>query len=157
MLPIVSLCTPTYNRRPFISIMLKCIENQTYPKEFIEWIIVDDGTDNVEDLVKEVPYIKYYKTEKMPLGQKRNLMHKYTKGDIIIYIDDDDYYPPDRIKEAVVSLLRNPTHLIAGSSIMHVYFNDIIGRTEQSRKEQSRGEQNLVAESMTPLTPWALR
>ena len=44
-LPFVTLCTPTFNRRPFIHMMLKCYENQDYPKSNIEWIIVDDGTD----------------------------------------------------------------------------------------------------------------
>ena len=28
-LPSVSICTPTYNRRPFISNLIKCVENQT--------------------------------------------------------------------------------------------------------------------------------
>ena len=32
---------------------------------------------------------------KMTLGKKRNLMHEKSKGDIIVYMDDDDYYPPD--------------------------------------------------------------
>ena len=30
--PYVSICTPTFNRRPFISAMLTCFEHQTYPK-----------------------------------------------------------------------------------------------------------------------------
>ena len=48
--PFVSVCTPTYNRRPFILSMIKCFEHQTYPKEsHMEWIIVDDGTDKIED------------------------------------------------------------------------------------------------------------
>ena len=53
VLPLVSICTPTFNRRPFIPIMFQCFYNQTYPKNRIEWIIVDDGTDKIEDLVKE--------------------------------------------------------------------------------------------------------
>ena len=53
-LPMVSVCTPTYNRRPFIPSMLKCFEHQTYPKERIEWIIIDDGTDKIDDLVKNL-------------------------------------------------------------------------------------------------------
>ena len=43
--PFVSICTPTFNRRPFIPYIIKCIENQDYPKEKMEWIImkVDGG------------------------------------------------------------------------------------------------------------------
>ena len=56
--PLVSLCTPTYNRRPFIETMFECYRNQTYPKNRIEWVIVDDGTDKIEDLVKDVEKIQ---------------------------------------------------------------------------------------------------
>lgn len=122
-LPLVSLCTPTFNRRPFIPFMIKCFQHQTYPKDKIEWIIIDDGTDPIEDLVKDIPQVKYfYYDEKMVLGKKRNLMHSKSSGDIIIYMDDDDYYPPERISHAVDMLQQNPKCLIAGSSEMHIYF-----------------------------------
>jgi len=124
VLPFVSLCTPTFNRRPFIPFMIKCFEHQTYPKDRIEWIIIDDGTDPIGDLIKDIPQVKYfYYEEKMLLGKKRNLMHTKCSGDIIIYMDDDDYYPPERISHAVETLQQNPTFLFAGSSEMHIYFN----------------------------------
>ena len=123
-LPFVSLCTPTFNRRPFIPFMIKCFEHQTYPKDRIEWIIIDDGIDQIEDLVKHIPQVKYfYYGEKMLLGKKRNLMHSKCTGDIIIYMDDDDYYPPERISHAVETLVNNPDYLLAGSSEMHFYFD----------------------------------
>ena len=37
-------------------------------------------------------------------------------------MDDDDYYPPDRIREAVIMLNTNPKKLIAGSSKMLMYY-----------------------------------
>lgn len=121
--PFVSICTPTFNRRPFIPYMIKCFEHQTYPKDRIEWIIIDDGTDPIKELVDSIPQVKYYYyEEKMLLGKKRNLMHEKCSGDIIIYMDDDDYYPPERISHAVETLQKNPTFLIAGSSEMHIYF-----------------------------------
>jgi glycosyltransferase involved in cell wall biosynthesis len=124
LLPFVSICTPTFNRRPFIPYIIKCFEHQTYPKERIEWIIIDDGTDPIEDLVKDIEQVKYfYYEEKMLLGKKRNLMHSKCSGDIIIYMDDDDYYPPERISHAVETLLENPSFLVAGSSEMHFYFD----------------------------------
>lgn len=120
--PLVSLCTPTFNRRPFIPFMIKCFEHQTYPKDRIEWIIMDDGTDPIGDLVKHIPQVKYfYFKEKMPLGKKRNKMHSECTGDIIIYMDDDDYYPPERISHAVEVLQSNPKIMVAGSSEMHIY------------------------------------
>lgn len=124
--PLVTLCTPTFNRRPFIPIMIKCFEHQTYPKDKIEWIIVDDGTDKIEELVKHIPQVKYLKyDEKLTIGQKRNICNDAAKGDIIVYMDDDDYYPPERISHAVEMLRLNPKAMCAGSSIMHIYFKHI--------------------------------
>ena len=117
----ISLCTPTHNRRMFINTMIKCIMNQTY-KGPLEWIIVDDGDDKIQDLVQDIPFVRYYAVEKMTIGAKRNLIHKYTKGDVLIYIDDDDYYPPQRIEHVLESL---HSSLICGSSIMYIYFTNL--------------------------------
>ena len=51
-LPTVSLCTVTYNRRPFWEYTIKCIQSQDYPFNKMEWIIIDDGTDLIEVLLK---------------------------------------------------------------------------------------------------------
>jgi len=125
-LPFVSICTPTFNRRPFIPYIIKCFLSQTYPLERIEWIIIDDGTDSIQDLVADIPQVKYhYYDTKMSLGKKRNLMHDKCKGDIIVYMDDDDYYPPERVSHAVETLQKNPQTLVAGSSAMFIYFKHI--------------------------------
>jgi glycosyltransferase involved in cell wall biosynthesis len=124
--PLVTICTPTFNRRPFIPSMIKCFEIQNYPKDKIEWIIIDDGTDKIGDLVTHIPQVKYLGyEEKMTLGKKRNIGNQNAKGDIIIYMDDDDYYPPDRISHAVETLNKNPKALCAGSSAMFIYFKHI--------------------------------
>jgi len=124
--PFVSVCTPTYNRRIFIPQLIKCFEKQTYPKQLMEWIIIDDGEDSVEDLFKGVECVKYFRVEeKMKLGRKRNFMHEKSKGDIIVYMDDDDYYPPDRVNHAVNRLRSQPRAMAAGSSIVYIYFNDL--------------------------------
>ena len=123
--PFVSICTPTFNRRPFIENMFQCFRNQDYPKDRLEWIIVDDGTDKINDLIAKanIPQIKYFAVDtKMTLGAKRNLMHKHTKGSIIVYMDDDDYYPPDRVSHAVEKLESNKQALCAGSSEIYIYF-----------------------------------
>jgi glycosyltransferase involved in cell wall biosynthesis len=127
-LPLVSICTPTFNRRPFIQNMFNCFRNQTYPKHRIEWIIVDDGTDKIRDLVESsnIPQIRYFEVEKkMTLGAKRNYMHSFVRGSIIVYMDDDDYYPPERIEDAVEKLEANPKALCAGSSEIYIYFKHI--------------------------------
>ena len=125
--PTVSLCTPTFNRRPFIPIMLELFRNQLYPRHRMEWIILDDGTDPIGDLLDAATdireHIKYIRlAKKIPLGKKRNMMHSFCNGQFIVYIDDDDYYPPERVSHAIEMLMRHPDKLIAGSSMMFMYF-----------------------------------
>jgi len=126
--PLVSVCTPTFNRRPFIDNMFRCFLNQNYPKDRIEWIIVDDGTDKIKDLIDKsgITQIKYFPIEqKMTLGAKRNFMHKQIKGSIVVYMDDDDYYPPERISHAVERLQGDKNALCAGSSEIYIYFKGL--------------------------------
>jgi glycosyltransferase involved in cell wall biosynthesis len=124
----VSLCTPTFNRRPFFKGVIENVLNQDYPRDKLEWIIVDDGTDKIGDLVSHLPFVKYISTEKMNLGKKRNFMHQQCTfqkdDDIIVYIDDDDYYPPQRVSHAV-SKLTGSNALCAGSSELYIWFNGL--------------------------------
>jgi glycosyltransferase involved in cell wall biosynthesis len=126
--PLVSVCTPTFNRRPFIPTMLQCFLNQDYPKDRMEWIIVDDGTDSIQDLIDKsnISQIKYFRQEKkMSLGEKRNFMHSKAKGTIIVYMDDDDYYPPERVSHAVDTLTNNKEAMCVGASEIYIYFKHI--------------------------------
>jgi glycosyltransferase involved in cell wall biosynthesis len=130
MRPFVSVCTPTFNRRPFIAAMMQCFNHQTYPRDRMEWIIVDDGTDPIDDLVSQHPCVQYFRLgEKISLGKKRNMMHEKARGDIIVYMDDDDYYPPERVSHAVNTLLdhrkRKTGIKLAGSSLMCIYFGEL--------------------------------
>lgn len=124
--PFVSICTPTFNRRPFITAAIECFKNQDYPKSKMEWIILDDGTDKIEDLVKDIPQVRYYKyDEQMVLGKKRNKLNSLAKGDIIVYMDDDDYQCPMRVSHSVQMLKTHPRAYCAGSSIINIYYKHI--------------------------------
>jgi len=61
----------------------------------------------------------------MTLGKKRNFMHKQCTGSIIVYMDDDDYYPSMRISHAVETLQANPSALCAGTSRIYIYYDHI--------------------------------
>lgn len=127
MKPFVSILTPTYNRRKFIPAAIAIYKSQTYPKDRMEWVIVDDGTDKIGDLIAEaaktIPNIKYISlNEKLLIGQKRNLLNDNAKGDIMIAMDDDDFYPPDRVSHVVLKFTQNPKVQLAGSSEMYLYF-----------------------------------
>jgi glycosyltransferase involved in cell wall biosynthesis len=126
---IVSVVTPTYNRRLFIPILIEIYKSQTFPKEQTEWIILDDGRDKVEDLFIEasntIPNIRYlYSDEKMRIGAKRNLLNKEATGTIIIAMDDDDFYPSTRITSIVDAFHTHLDISLAGSSEMYMYYTD---------------------------------
>lgn len=129
--PMVSILTPTYNRRAFIPKIMECVRNQDYPKEKIEWVIMDDGEDKIKDLVENkeltegLPKIRYYELpEKTCIGTKRNLINAKATGDILVYMDDDDYYPAERVSHAVKMLQKHPNCPIAGSSLLNLYINN---------------------------------
>ena len=129
MLPFVSLVTPTYNRRRFIPSLIRSMEQQTYPKDRMEWIIYDDGQEPVGDLFEQakttLPNIRYvYSEEKLSLGEKRNKLNELARGEILIAIDDDDFYFPERVMTAVMALKNRPSVDLAGSSEVYMYFTD---------------------------------
>jgi len=126
--PFVSVITPTFNRRRFIPYLIECYKSQTYDKERMEWIIYDDGTDPVGDLFKDLklPNIRYiYEEEKQNIGVKRNRLNKEAKGDIIVAMDDDDFYFPERVSHVVTSMRSRPGIELAGTSEVYMYYTDI--------------------------------
>jgi glycosyltransferase involved in cell wall biosynthesis len=128
--PFVSLITPTYNRARFIPTLIQCVSHQDYPKEKMEWIVYDDGSEPVEQLFSEVkknfPNFRYiYEPVKINIGGKRNRLNKEAKGEIIIAMDDDDYYPPQRVSHVIAKFKQNPAYELAGSSEIYMYYTDI--------------------------------
>ena len=123
--PLVSICTVTRNREGFLALLLKCIESQDYPHEKIEWIILDDSENHNPNLKIETNspiIIKHQRlSNKVALGEKRNISHKLCSGDVIVYMDDDDYYPPSRVSHAVKTLKNSKTG-IAASTLLPIFF-----------------------------------
>jgi glycosyltransferase involved in cell wall biosynthesis len=94
----------------------------------MEWIILDDGSDPVGDLFKELkfPNVRYiYSPEKRNIGAKRNTLNNEAQGSIIVAMDDDDYYPPERVSAVVTAFKQNPNVSLAGSSEIFMYYSDI--------------------------------
>jgi glycosyltransferase involved in cell wall biosynthesis len=129
MLPFVSVLTPTYNRRKFLPAAITCFKAQTYPANRMEWIVIDDGDDKVGDIfaasgLKNVRYISL--EEHISVGAKRNMLIREAKGEICVNWDDDDYYPPDRVRDAVTRLRSSPGRRcpVVGSSELYLYYVD---------------------------------
>jgi len=128
--PFVSVLTPTYNRRRFIPSLIKCFLAQTYPKERMEWIVLDDGSEKVEDIFLQykdkLPMLRYiYDPEKKNIGAKRNRLNKEACGEIMVAMDDDDFYFPERVSAVVNSFKKFPKIDLAGTSEVFMYYSDI--------------------------------
>ena len=123
--PFVSVICPTYNRRKFLPNLIRQFKYQTYEQQYMELIILDDSPVSNEDIIPKESNIKYtYLPEKLMLGKKRNHLNSLATGDIIVCFDDDDYYAPERVQHAVHKL-EGSNALIAGSSVIHIYYKKI--------------------------------
>ncbi|RKY56214.1 MAG: hypothetical protein DRP89_01805 [Candidatus Neomarinimicrobiota bacterium] len=104
----VSVIIPVYNAEKTIVQTLKGLENQTR-KDF-EVVIVDDGsTDNSSKSVTEFKNqselsIKLIHQENSGPANARNLGVRYSKGDIIIFLDSDCIPPKNWVEEMVKPL-----------------------------------------------------
>ena len=129
--PFISVVTPTYNRKQFMEGLVACYAHQDYPKDRMEWIMYDDGTEPAgEEFLRltaaaKLPNVRYiYDPVKVNIGAKRNRLNKESKGDIVIAMDDDDYYPPERVSHVVNRFRAFPKIELAGSSEIYMYYKD---------------------------------
>jgi hypothetical protein len=108
-LPNVSIITITRDRRAFIPLAKYCIVAQGYPEDKIEWVIVDDGNDQIKDLVSEMPNVKYVLSDDpMTIGAKRNLGIESASHDVLVMMDDDDVYPNNSVLTRVAYMMAAP-------------------------------------------------
>src|SRR5689334_12059527 len=91
----VSIITPTYNRRSFLKNTLTYFRHQNY--QDIEWLILDDSSQETPAFSDLPDRNIFYERigRKLSIGEKRNLLIDNAKGEIIVQFDDDDYYCPD--------------------------------------------------------------
>lgn len=108
-LPKVSIVTITRDRRQFIPLAKYLFLAQSYPQEKMEWVIVDDGTDQIKDLVSDLPNVKYILVDQaLTIGEKRNLAIQMAEHDVVVMMDDDDIYPKNSVLTRVAYLMAEP-------------------------------------------------
>lgn len=110
-LPLVSIITPTKNRKIFFELAINNFLTQDYPGYLLEWIIIDDGEENITNILpkddKRIKHIKITPEENksITISKKRNIGYEHSTGQIIIHMDDDDYYTPSSVSTRVKVLL----------------------------------------------------
>jgi hypothetical protein len=108
-LPDVSIVTLTRDRRVFMPLAKYSYMIQSYPEDKLEWVVVDDGEDSIEDTLIGVPHVKYVQCEKdLTIGEKRNIGVQNAMYDIVVMMDDDDVYPNNSVLQRVAMMLKAP-------------------------------------------------
>jgi hypothetical protein len=110
--PKVTCVMPTYNRRGFVERSIRLFLAQDYPHK--ELVIVDDGEDEVSDLVPPGAPVHHLRLpRRTTIGEKRNLVAQDAAGDLLVQWDDDDWYGPSRLSRQVGPLVAGRADLTA--------------------------------------------
>lgn len=105
----ISIVTPSYNQGNFIEETILSVVNQPYPNK--EYFIFDGGSndDTVEVLSKYDQQIDHWISEN-DNGQSHaiNKGLKMMTGDIVGWLNSDDYYHPDAFTKIIDGFKNNP-------------------------------------------------
>lgn len=99
--PKVSIIIPTYNRGNQLRICLKSLQKQTFQN--FEVIVCDDGsTDNTSEVIDEFKNLfslTYIQDENFGgPARPRNNGLKIAKGELIAFLDSDDWWYPNKLE-----------------------------------------------------------
>lgn len=116
--PPISIVTLLYNRARFFDLACHNIMISDYPKDKIEWVIVDDSDDPAEQIAEKVSQVKeksaplkmeYVRLEvRTAVSKKRNLGVQAASNAIVLMMDDDDHYPETSFRRRVAWLTLHP-------------------------------------------------
>jgi glycosyltransferase involved in cell wall biosynthesis len=118
---LVSIIIPAFNSALTISDTLNSILAQSY----INWeaLVIDDGsTDDLENFIKRFtdPRIKYFYKENGGVASARNFGIKNAGGDYIAFLDSDDIWHSDKLRESINVLIDEKSDLVYTDILMFV-------------------------------------
>lgn len=137
--PPITIVTPTRNRRKLIDIAFHNILSTDYPLNKIEWIVIEDSDTEKgasDRLINFQMNCRSITLRYIPLqasdvsggkvwtiGEKRNIGVEHASHDIILFMDDDDHYPPTSFRRRVAWLQRamKSGRTICGCSTLALY------------------------------------
>lgn len=98
----ISIIIPTYNTEKYIERCLKSILSQSFTD--FEILVIDDGSSDrtgeiVQKYVKQDKRIVYVKQKHMGTGKARNSGLELAQGELIAFIDSDDYVDIDYLEK----------------------------------------------------------
>jgi len=118
--PKISIVTPSYNQGQYLERTILSVLNQNYPN--LEYIIIDGGsTDNSLDVIKKYESkISHWVSEK-DNGQSDaiNKGFRLITGDIVAWLNSDDWYEDGVFDEIVKNYRTNPLAIWVGDCTRH--------------------------------------
>ncbi|GAB3530109.1 hypothetical protein GCM10027443_10300 [Pontibacter brevis] len=104
--PLVSVIIPCYNHGGYLQDAFESIWNQKYPAT--EVIVVDDGsTDNTKEVAEKAEGVTYIYQKNQGLSAARNTGVRHSKGEMLVFLDADDWLLPDALHMNVRHLVQN--------------------------------------------------
>jgi glycosyltransferase involved in cell wall biosynthesis len=114
-LPRISIITPSLNQANFIEETILSVLNQNYPN--LEYIVVDGGsTDQTKEILRKYEHRLTWISE--PDDGQANAINKGLKlahGEVLAYLNSDDYYLPGTLLKVGTYFAENPqAHWLSG-------------------------------------------
>src|SRR6266853_1047605 len=119
----VSVLIDTYNHERFIEQAIVSVLEQDFPATEGEIIVVDDGsTDRTPEIVKKFePRVRLLRKENGGQASAFNAGIPECKGEIIAFLDGDDWWAPGKLQAVAAALASDPAIGLIGHGITEVY------------------------------------
>lgn len=112
--PVVSVIIPTYREWDILPRCLFSIQNQTFPQEELEVIVVNNDPESLPPSTIQLPKNTRIIDQSSPGSYaSRNLGVKASRGEILVFTDSDCVSDPNWIKNGI-KYLQNGADLVGG-------------------------------------------
>lgn len=123
--PYVSVIVPVYNDPERVKTCLNALEEQTYPSNSYEVILVDNNSEFKADLSsEEFPHLVYTEEKIQGPSAARNKGVKTAKGEVIAFTDADCIPAEDWIENGCKHLTEQQCGLLVGNVDMYIEDED---------------------------------